>query len=249
MENNARSLMKNKLFGVLLLLVGLFALALIVLRVCCYEFEYDPQYYPVDYGRFNFFSYFTVQSNLYVCFYLFCLAFAVFGNNKAKKMAFNPIVRLTVTTYIIVTGAVYCSGIPMGMTPPLYWDGFQHIMLSTVQVFHHMIMPPFMLILFLIPPTSKQIEKKKIPIVGIYPFVYSLFSIARGALTSKHFFAYPFYRPEFFWNLFFKSKEMNMLSAYLFMLPMLIMGIGVFLLLALILTVIYNRICKSMKKE
>jgi len=230
-----------------MLIAGLIGVAVIIMRIVCYEFEYVPGYYETDYGRFNFFSFFTVQSNLYVSFYLLCLAFAVFGNKNARKIAFNPMVRLTVTTYILVTGAVYCGGIPMGMTPPLSWDNFQHAMLGTVQVFHHMIMPPFMLVLFFIPPTNELIKKKKLWIVGVYPFVYSVFSIIRGAFSNPVFYPYPFYRPEFFWNIFLRGKEMSPVPAYLIMLPMLLIGIGVFILLALILTVIHNRICRKMK--
>ena len=247
MDLKTRSLMKNKLFGIFMLLMGLIGAAIIIMRVVCYEFEYVPGYYEVDYGRFNFFSFFTVQSNIYVSFYLICLSLAVFGNERAKKLAFNPMVRLTVTTYILVTGMVYCGGIPMKMTPPLYWDNFQHAMLGTVQVFHHMIMPPFMLILFFIPPTDEKIKKRKLPIVGIYPFVYSVFSIIRGALSNPEFYPYPFYRPEFFWNMFFKGQELKPVSAYLLMLPMLLIGISIFVLLALVLTVIHNKICRKMK--
>ncbi|MBE6835027.1 MAG: hypothetical protein E7515_02100 [Ruminococcaceae bacterium] len=248
MDLKERPLMKNKLFGAFSLLVGLVGIAVIIMRVVCYKFEYDPVYYSVDYGRFNFFSYFTVQSNIYVCFYLLCLAFAVFGNENAKKIAFSPMVKLTVTTYIIVTGAVYCGGIPMKMTPPLYWDGFQHAMLSFVQVFHHMFIPVLMVIIFFIPPTDRKIQLKKLPIVGIYPFVYSVFSIIRGAVSNPQFYAYPFYRPEFFWNIFFKGQELKTVPAYLLMLPMLILGICVFILIALIIGVIYNKICSKAEK-
>ncbi len=240
-----RPLMKNKLFGALLMIIGVLAVGVIIMRVCCYQFEYVPGHYEVDYGRFSFFAYFTVQSNLYVCFYLITLSLAVFGVEKAKRIAFSPMVRLTVTTYIIVTGAVYCGGIPIGMTPPLYWDGFQHLMLSSVQVLHHMIMPPFIFILFLLPPTDKRIELKKIPLVGIYPLVYSLFSIARGALSKQHFYVYPFYRPEFFWQLFLKNREMDLFKAYLLMLPMLLCGICVFLVLAFLLALLNNRLVKK----
>lgn len=247
MDYKTRPLMKNKPFGALMLLMGLIGFAIIVMRIVCYEFEYVPGYYEIDYGRFNFFSFFTVQSNIYVSFYLLCLGFAVFGSDRAKKIAFNPMVRLTVTTYILVTGMVYCGGIPMKMTPPLYWDNFQHAMLGTVQVFHHMIMPPFMLILFFIPPTEEKIQKRKLWIVGIYPFVYSVFSIFRGAVSNPVFYPYPFYRPEFFWNMFFKGQEIKPVSAYLLMLPMLLIGIGIFILLSLILTVIHNKICSKSK--
>ncbi len=248
MDYKLRPLMKNKPFGALMIFTGLIGVAIIIMRIVCYEFEYVPGYYEIDYGRFNFFSFFTVQSNILVSVYLLCLGAAVFGNERAKKIAFSPMVRLAVTTYILVTGMVYCGGIPMKMTPPLSWDNFQHAMLGTVQVFHHMIMPPFMLILFLIPPTDEKIQRKKLWIIGIYPFVYSVFSIVRGAGSNPQFYPYPFYRPEFFWNMFFNGKELNTASAYLLMLPMLILGISVFVLLSLILSLIHNRLCSKMSK-
>jgi len=247
MNEKIRPVYKNKLFGILLLLIALMGTAVIIMRVAFYEFEYVPGYYEIDYGRFNFFSFFTVQSNIYVSFYLFCVAFAAFGNDRAKKIAFNPMVRLTVTTYILVTGAVYCAGIPMGMTPPLSWDNFQHAMLGTVQVFHHMVMPPFVFVLFLIPPTERKIEKKKLPLVGIYPLVYSIFSIIRGAFSNPEFYPYPFYRPDFFWNMLLKGHEMNTVAAYFLMLPMLFIGISLFVLIACVLRLVHNKLCQRIK--
>lgn len=246
MTYKLRPLMKNRIFAAFILAVAILGTALIIYRPCAYVFEYDAKYYPVDYGRFNFFSYFTVQSNIMVCIYLFLLAFAGFGNVKARNIAYNPTLRLFVTTYIIVTGAVYCGGIPMGMTPPLHWDTFNHIMHSFIQVFHHMIAPVLMIILFLLPPTDRKIPAKHLWAVGIYPFVYSVLSIARGALTKGHFFAYPFYRPEFFWNIFLRGREMNTAFAYLLMLPMLILGIGIFVLIAALLRLIHNGIVRNM---
>ena len=233
--------MKNKVFGALVLLMALIALGVIILRICCYQFEYDPKYYTVDYGRFNFFSYFTVQSNLYVCFYLFCLAFAVFGSAWAKRIAFNPMVRLTVMTYILVTGVVYCSGFPLGMSPPLFWDNFQHAMLASVQVLHHMIMPTFVFILFLFPSTNTKIKNRKLPLVAVYPLVYSIFSIVRGALFDPPFFPYPFFKPEFYWNILCKGREMNLPVAYLIMIPFVLVGICLFPLIALGLAKLHNK--------
>ncbi len=247
MDKKAGTLRKNKALAALFLALGIFAAALIVMRVCFYRFEYDPKYYPTDYGRFNFFSYFTVQSNLYVCFYLICLGLAFLGKKKAEGIVMNSMVRLTVTTYILVTGAVYCGGIPMGMTPPLYWNEFHPILLSIVQIVHHMIMPPLMLILFIALPKSERIQAKKLPLTGIYPLVYSLFSIVRGAVSDPQFYPYPFYRPEFFWQIFCKNRGMTLPAAYLLMLPMLILGIGVFVLLAFALSLIYNQMYDKSK--
>lgn len=242
-----RPLMKNKAFGAFLLLTGVCAFALIVLRVVFYQFRFDPQYYPVDYGRFNFFSFFTVQSNLYVCFYLVCLGCAVFGAKRAQKIAFSPIVRLTVTTYILVTGMVYCGGIPMQMTPPLYWTDFYQSLLSLVQIVHHVVMPLLVLVLFLLPPTTERIRLRTLPLVGVYPLAYSLFSIARGAVSDQQFYPYPFYRPDFFWTMIFRDRPLQPTWAYLLMLPMLLCGVGVFVLLALVLSLIHNNLCARLE--
>ncbi len=241
-----RPLMKNKAFGALVLCMALIALGVIILRVVCYQFEYDPKYYTVDYGRFNFFSYFTVQSNLYVCFYLFCLAFAVFGAAGAKKIACHPMVRLTVMTYILVTGVVYCGGFPLGMSPPLSWDNFQHAMLASVQVLHHMIMPVFVFVLFLLPPTDEKINLRKVPLVAVYPLLYSVFSVARGVLFAPAFFPYPFFRPAFFWNILCKGREMNLPAACLLMAPFVLAGVCLFPLIALGLAKLHNRQCDRM---
>lgn len=242
MDIKTRPLMKNKLFGICLLILGIFSVAVIVHRLCHYVYEYDPQFSPIDYGRFNIISYFTVESNLFVCFYLLVNAFAILGNKKAEKIAFSPTVSLFVTTYIIVTGLVYCSGIPMGMTPPFKWDNPTHSMLSFIQVYHHMIIPLLMVLLFLFPATNKKTEHKYVWYVGIYPFLYSVFSIIRGAFSDPTFYPYPFYRPEFFWELLMKDKPINLPLAYLFILIALVIGIGVFVLLARILLLIQDKL-------
>ncbi len=244
-----RPLMKNKSFGALVLAMAVIAIGVIILRICCYQFEYDPKYYTVDYGRFNFFSYFTVQSNLYVCFYLFCLAFAVFGSAGAKRIAYHPMVRLTVMTYILVTGVVYCAGFPLGMSPPLSWDNFQHAMLASVQVLHHMIMPTFVFALFLLPPTDAIIRDKKLPLVAVYPLVYSIFSIVRGALTDPAFYPYPFFRPTFFWNILCKGRELHLPTAYLIMAPFVLAGVCLFPLIALGLAKLHNKRSEQLRRS
>ena len=237
---------RSRVFAAVLMAIAVSTFALIVLRVCFYRFNYDPQYYPVDHGRFNFFSFFTVQSNLYVCFYLFCLSLACFGVERARRIAFHPVVRLTVTTYILVTGAVYCGGIPMKMTPPLYWTDFYNCLLSTVQIVHHVVMPVLVFVLFLI-TADRKTDRRKLPLVAVYPFVYSVFSIIRGALSDPEFYPYPFYRPEFFWNIFLKGHEMSLPAAYLLMLPMLIAGVSVFVLIAFVLALINDRLAEKRK--
>lgn len=245
-EKNIHSLYTKKWFGSILLLLGIFSVAVILHRLSYYVYEFDPEFSPIDYGRFNILSFFTVQSNIFVCFYLLISAFAVLGNKRARKIAFSPMLGAMVTTYIIVTGLVYCCGIPMGFTPPFKWDNPTHWMSSFIQVYHHMIIPPIMLFFWFFPATNKRIRYKKAWLFGIYPLLYSIFSMIRGALSDPTFYPYPFYKPSFFWEMLFADKAINMGLAYLLMLPALIVGIMIFIALGALLIFIHNKRIKPM---
>ena len=243
-EKSINPLYTKKWFGIILLIVGIFSVMVILHRLAHYVYEFDPEFSPIDYGRFNILSYFTVQSNIFVCFYLLTSAFAVLGIKKAQKIAFSPLLGAMVTTYIIVTGVVYCCGIPLGFTPPFKWDNPTHWMSSFIQVYHHMIIPPLMLILWFFPAINERVSYKKAWLFGIYPLAYSLFSIVRGAVSNPTFYAYPFYEPSFFWEMIFADKTINLLQAYLLMLPVLIVGIMIFIALGAILILINNKLIK-----
>lgn len=141
-------LAKNKACGIFLMILGVFGFLIIIHRLCCYKFEYDEKFSPVDYGKFNILSFFTIQSNVFVYVYLICAGLASLGVEGAKKVAYNPLVGAMATTYILVTGLVYTAGIPMGFTPPFKWGDSYHAMSSFIQVYFHMIIPPIMLILW-----------------------------------------------------------------------------------------------------
>lgn len=231
----------NKIFGAFLFIVALFATLVIFHRIGCYVYEYDPQFAPYDYGKYNFFSFFTVQSNIFVLIYLYIKSFAFFGNERARKITDKPVIGALVTVYIIVTGLVYCCGIPLGFTPPFVWDTPVHAMSSFIQVFHHMIIPPLMIILWFFPESGKKISYRTLPYFGIYPFVYSIFSIVRGALSSPAFYAYPFYNPEFVYTLFKPHSQVNITLGYVLMLPLLIVGISLFIGVAALVILIHNK--------
>lgn len=241
MNNSLNKSGKSKLFGILLLIIGIFGVLVIIHRLSYYVYEYDPEFSPIDYGKFNILSYFTVQSNIFVSIYLILASLGIFGVEKAQKIAFSPTVGALVTTYIIVTGVVYCCGIPLGFTPPFKWDNPTHSMSSFIQVFHHMIVPPFMLIIWFFPFTNKRISHKKLLSFGIYPLVYSIFSIIRGAFSNPEYYPYPFYKPEFIWSLVCGDKPVNLPLAYLMMLPLLVVGIGFFIIIARLIILINDK--------
>lgn len=231
-ERSLKPIAKNKAVGVFLMIIAVFGFLIIAHRLSYYVYEYDPKFSPVDYGKYNILSFFTVQSNFFVYVYLLISALGIFGVERARKIAFSPTVGLLLTTYIIVTGLVYCCGIPLGFTPPFKWDSPGHSMSSFIQVFYHMIVPPLMIILWFFPFTDEKIEKKKLIYVGVYPLVYSLFSIVRGAFSDPTFYPYPFYNPQFIWDMFFKDRPINIPLAYIMIIPLLFVGIGFFVLIA-----------------
>lgn len=234
-------LYKNKIFGICLLIMGIFSVLVIVHRLAHYVYEFDPKYSPIDYGRFNFLSFFTVQSNLLVCFYLLVTAFAVFGNTRAQKIAFHPVFGAFVTTYILITGVVYCCGIPLAFTTPYQWDTPSHSMLGFIQVYHHMIVPPLMLLLWFFPATKAKIPYKKAWLSAIYPLIYSVLSIVRAAVLKPTFYVYPFYNPAFFWKMLFKDEPLKTVPAYLLMIPILLVAMLLFVGTAALLICIRNR--------
>lgn len=240
-ERSLKPIAKNKAVGVFLMVIAVFGFLLIAHRLSYYVYEYDPKFSPVDYGKYNILSFFTVQSNFFVYVYLLISALGIFGVERARKIAFSPTVGLLLTTYIIVTGLVYCCGIPLGFTPPFKWDSPGHSMSSFIQVYYHMIVPPLMIILWFFPFTNEKIEKKNLLYVGIYPLVYSLFSIVRGAFSDTTFYPYPFYNPQFIWEMFFKDKPINTPLAYIMIIPLLFVGIGLFVLIARFLILINDK--------
>ena len=91
-------LAKNKAFGIFLMILGVFGFLIIIHRLCCYKFEYDEKFSPVDYGKFNILSFFTIQSNVFVYVYLICAGLASLGVEGTKKVAYNPLVGAMATT-------------------------------------------------------------------------------------------------------------------------------------------------------
>ncbi len=240
---NKKNVWNNKRFGAVLLFFSAVILASFILRIIFYRFEFDPKYYPVDYGRFNYFSYFTIQSNFFICVYYFLSAVSIFTGRCAGIRRAQ--VGLIATTYILITGAVYCSGFPMGLTPPFVWDTPYHTMLNCIQVLHHVIIPLLTLAFWLMQSNPPAIRLSFLPVIGIYPFVYSVFCILRGAFIKPAFYAYPFYNPYFIADTIAKGKEIPIVWGYVTMLPLMIVGIGLFILVAFILLKIHNRQVKA----
>ena len=110
-------------------------------------------------------------------------------------------------------------------------------------------MPIMVIFLLFFPFTNEKIKAKSVVLSGVYPFVYSIFSMARGALFEPTYYPYPFYNPEFIWQTFMKDKPMNLVGAYGLILVLLVFGISLFIAICAILALIHNNRVKKAEVE
>lgn len=153
----------------------------------------------------NFFSYFTVQTNIFVA--LWFVLSAIFHNQEGKKTSkwFGPYMALGVTTFITITGLIYNT-----MLLPTQTDqtGFYFWFTSCVE---HMVTPIVMIVYFLAFMNkekgsvfeTKVFLKQELVIFYLYPIVWLVVMLIRGEFRHQagKAFAYQY----FFINVHEKS--------------------------------------------
>ncbi|MBM6620013.1 Pr6Pr family membrane protein [Micrococcaceae bacterium RIT802] len=131
---------------------------------------------------FNFFGFFTVQSNL--------IAAAVLAATALTSLLRRPIpatlviVRAAATTYMVVTGVVYntlLTGLPGGID--LDWA-------NTVL---HLVFPVYCLLDWLLFPDTFRVPLRKLGYVAAYPLAWLAVVLVRGATDG--WVPYPFLDP------------------------------------------------------
>lgn len=131
---------------------------------------------------FNFFGYFTMQSNILTVVMLFGTALLGFAGRKHS--AGWSLFRACVTTYIVVVGIVYntlLTGLEGGIT--LEWA-------NTVL---HLAIPIYVALDWLLIGDRRTIPWSKLWIVAIYPIVWIAVVLVRGATDG--WVPYPFLDP------------------------------------------------------
>jgi len=127
----------------------------------------------------NFFSYFTVQSNVLAAIALIGTAL---GAHSARWAAFRGLA----TFAMVVTGLVYnvlLADIPVGVTDPWINDVI------------HRVMPVVMLADWMLDPPRKGIDRTTALWWLAYPLAYAVYTLIRGPLAGD-FYPYPFINPE-----------------------------------------------------
>lgn len=140
----------------------------------------------------NFFSFFTIESNVFAIVVLLLGAFLAFAR-KPDTVWFN-VARGTVATYMITTGVVYnllLRGyeLPQGTTVP--WSN---------EVLH-VAGPLVLLIDWLFAPGRLAMATKTIWIIVSFPLVWGAYTLIRGPFAfderlQRNWYPYPFMNPE-----------------------------------------------------
>jgi len=131
----------------------------------------------------NFFSFFTIESNVLAIILLFVLGIFAFMKKEVEWLSF---LRGAVTLYMTMTGIIYVlllSGNEVALQTTIPW----------VNVILHYVLPLVVLADWLIFPPTTYLSFKRAAWWLTFPIVYLIYSLVRGAYTS--WYPYPFINP------------------------------------------------------
>lgn len=159
----------------------------------------------------NFFSFFTIESNVFAALIL-GIGFFMMMRRGPEPKGFT-ILRAIAVTYMATTGIVYnllLRGIelPQGATVP--WSN---------EVLH-LVAPVLLVLDWLIAPGKRRLEPKTVWVIVVFPVIWAGYTLARGALvldprTDTHWYPYPFLNPATSANGYFSVAFYVLLIAVL----------------------------------
>ncbi|MBJ8029009.1 Pr6Pr family membrane protein [Bacillus cereus group sp. N21] len=131
----------------------------------------------------NFFSFFTIESNILVAIILAlsCFATATFGRSEQFG-----VLRGAATVYIFTTGLIYfllLRGLEESLQTPIPW----------VNTVLHYIMPIAMILDWVLNPPTKELKWKHAVNWLLFPLLYVIYSLIRGSFID--WYPYPFLDP------------------------------------------------------
>ena len=133
---------------------------------------------------FNFFGYFTLQSNILTAIVLLIAAAASLGSRPSSRNL--VLARAAVTTYMVIVGIVYAVLLaPLGAAGgvPVAW----------ANVVLHIVVPIYMALDWLLFADRPALSFRTFWVVLIYPVVWVAVVLVRGATDG--WFPYPFLDP------------------------------------------------------
>lgn len=131
-----------------------------------------------NFSTVNFFSYFTIQSNLFAAVILLMSAYVL---RKRKKDPQLESLRGAAVLYMVVTGIIY----------NLLLRGNDGTLLAWVNDVLHRVVPLVMLFDWLYWRSVRKFSAKEALLWLIYPVVYAAYTLVHGPL-ARHWYPYPF---------------------------------------------------------
>lgn len=131
----------------------------------------------------NFFSYFTIETNILVVVTLLMSAVAIAAGKNSKF----DLLRSATTVYILVVGigfSLLLSGMGDLALTAVPWDN----------VVLHYIMPVAVLADFMTDRPRRRLGFKKALLWLLFPIAYAIYALVRGGLTG--WYPYPFLNPD-----------------------------------------------------
>jgi len=131
----------------------------------------------------NFFSYFTIETNILVVIMLLMSAVAIAAGKSSKF----DLLRSATTVYILVVGigfSLLLSGMGDVALTAVPWDN----------VVLHYIMPVAVLADFMTDRPRRRLGFKKALLWLLFPIAYAIYALVRGGLTG--WYPYPFLNPD-----------------------------------------------------
>ena len=138
-------------------------------------------------GAVNFFSYFTIQSNVLASVVFVVSAVQVVRGDEPDPVAVA--VRGASVVYMLFVGVVFTT---------LLRDVELGALLPWVNTVHHHVMPVVVVLDWLLYPPRRPISIRTALIYVLFPAVYTVYCLVRGSLTG--FYPYPFFNPAQPWG-------------------------------------------------
>jgi hypothetical protein len=131
----------------------------------------------------NFFSFFTIESNVFAAIILIISGIMVLAGKSSRLLT---VLRGAATLYMVTTGIVFAlllSGLEAGVLTAVPWD-------NTVL---HYIIPLAVLVDWIVDPPRKKIAFKTASVWLAFPIIYVVYSMIRGSVVN--WYPYPFLNP------------------------------------------------------
>lgn len=219
----------SKIFAAICLIVGLVALASVVVQTAFPSLIFPDSLEFFGTG-ISLLAYFTILSNIFTGLWLIIFAVYVFFKTKALRFILNPVLQGALTLYIFITGVVYFGILTWAMD----FDFETTVLYEIVNYINHLIMPLFFTTIWFLPNNEKKLAFKDTLLWLIFPLIYFIFSMIRGAFTN--FYPYPFLDPNILGQLW------NFLNGYFMVGVAFVLLVGVFIGIGYLLMLLRNKI-------